>query len=177
MCCKVVEVKGVSTLLAVAVSLATVACSPPRSQFQESIGPTVDVPEFVIAIALSPRAENRLRSLGESMRVIAYFDGDPLPGQGKYNPPMRGVYLGMVEKLIDAGSVARFDGTKIPLRDWNRLSDKNYFVTINTVSARNRTDNNILSCADPISVRIDTLKGKTTEVRCWLIGESDTPAR
>jgi hypothetical protein len=90
---------------------------------------------------------------------------------------MRDVYLGMVEKLADARNAASFDRTKIPLRDWNRLSDKNYFVTLNTVSTRNRTDNNVLSCADPISVRIDALKGKTTEVRCWLIGEPDAPTR
>ena len=113
----------------------------------------------------------------ESVKVIAYFDGDPLPGQGKYNPPMRDVYLGMDEKLVDDKNVATFDHTRVPLRDWNRLADKNYFVTINTVSARNVASNNLLDCADPISRRIETFRGRTIEVPCRLIGESNAPTK
>ena len=69
------------------------------------------MPQFAIAVKLSPDAEKRLRSMHEAVKVIAYFDGDPLPGQGKYNPPMRDVYLGMDEKLGDDTNVATFDHT------------------------------------------------------------------
>lgn len=121
---------------------------------------------------LSPAADERLQNLGESIKVIAYFDGDPLPGQGRYNPPMRDVYLGMAEKLVDSKNEVRFDDVKIPQRDWNRLADKNYFVTINTVSARNVYRDNLLNCDNPISVRIAAMQDKTTNVRCSLIGEA-----
>jgi hypothetical protein len=113
--------------------------------------------------------------MGESVKVIAYFDGDALPGQGKYNAPMRDVYLGMAERAVDERNMAHFDDVKIPERDWNRLSDKDYFVTINTVSARKVAKDNLLECADPISVRISVLQDKTTEIGCWLIGESAAP--
>ncbi len=93
-------------LLALCACVTGAACSPTRAHPQDSTGPTVDVPQSAIAIKLSPQAESRLRSIGEGVKVIAYFDGDPWPGQGKYNPPMRDVYLGMDEKLVDSTSVA-----------------------------------------------------------------------
>lgn len=157
--------------------LVLISCSRTGPAPQAFAGPTVDVPEFAIAVKLSPNAEERLRSIHESVLVIAYFDGDPLPGKGKYNPPMRDVFLGNDEKLVDENNVAKFEGTRVPLSDWDRLSDKNYFVTINTVSARKVVANNLLECADPISRRIESFRGKTIEVQCWLIGESGTPTK
>jgi hypothetical protein len=153
------------------------SCSRTQPVAQEGAGPTVEVPQFSIAVKLSNEAEKRLHSLGESVLVIAYFDGDALPGQGKYNPPNRDVFLGNDEKMVDRRNVARFDDGRVPLDDWNRLSDKNYFVTINTVSARKAAKDNLLDCADPIDRRIESFRGKTIEVRCWLIGEPAAPTK
>ncbi len=141
------------------------------------VGRTVEVPRFAIAVKLSDPAEMRLRSIGETVKVIAYFDGDALPGQGTYNPPFRDVYLGSDEKLVDGNLVARFDNGTVLLSDLNRLSDKNYFVTINIVSARKVDPNNLLDCADPISQRIQSFAGKTVPVKCRLIGEPSDPPR
>jgi hypothetical protein len=149
----------------------TASCSRTQGKPQESAGPTVDVPEFVIAVKLSPRAETRLKSIHESIEVLAMFDGDPLPGQGKYNPPNRDVVLGGAERPVDVNNEARFKNVRVPLSDWNRLADKNYFVTINTFSARKADENNLLNCDDPMSRRIESFRGKTIEVRCGLIGE------
>ena len=157
--------------------LFAASCSRTQPVAQEHTGATVEVPQFAIAVELSDKAERRLRSIGESVLVIAYFDGDALPGKGKYNPPNRDVFLGNVEKMVDRSNVARFDDSRVPLSDWNRLSDKNYFVTINTVSARKAAEDNLLDCADPISRRIESFKGKTIEVRCWLIGERSAPTK
>jgi hypothetical protein len=44
------------------------------------MGKTVQVPHFAIAVKLSGEADKRLRSIGETVKVIAYFDGDALPG-------------------------------------------------------------------------------------------------
>jgi hypothetical protein len=85
-------------VLVAAACLMTASCSRTQGKPQEPPGPTVDVPEFVIAVKLSPRAETRLKSIHESIEVLAMFDGDPLPGQGKYNPPNRDVVLGSAKK-------------------------------------------------------------------------------
>ena len=55
---------------------------------------TVPVPRFSIAVKLSERALQRLQSLHESVRVIAYFDGDPLPGQDGTTPHFEMSFLG-----------------------------------------------------------------------------------
>jgi len=147
------------------------SCSRTQGKPQESAGPTVDVPEFAIAVKLSPQAETRLKSIHETIEVLAMLDGDPLPGQGKYNPPNRDVVLGSAQKPVDVNNEAKFTNVKIPLSDWNRLADKNYFVTINVFSARKADHNNLLDCDDPMDRRIESLGGKTIEVRCRLIGE------
>lgn len=141
------------------------------------MGKTVEVPRFAIAVELSDQAERRLHGIGETVKVIAYFDGDALPGQGKYNPPFRDVYLGSDEKLVAGNLVARFDNGTVLLSDWRRLSDKDYFVTINIVSARKAYPNNLLDCADPMSQRIQSFAGKTVQVKCRLIGEPSVPTR
>ena len=155
--------------------IVATSCSRTHTEPEQFSGPTVDVPHFGIAVKLSPKATERLRILHESVKVLALFDGDPLPGQGKYNPPNCDVFLGSDEKLVDSSEVARFDHTRVPLIDWNRLSDKNYFVTINVFSARKVVSNNLLDCADPIDRRIETFRDRTIDVQCWLIGEPDAP--
>ncbi len=172
----IVSATILATILSFGLVLAT-SCSRTPANPLKSSGSTVDVPPFAIAVKLSPKADERLRSLHETVKVIAYFDGDPLPGQGKYNPPNRDVFLGSDEKLVDGSWVARFDQTRVPVSDWNRLSDKNYFVTINTVSARKTVSDNLLDCADPMSRRIETFRDRTIEVQCSLIGETDAPIK
>jgi hypothetical protein len=155
--------------------MAMAGCSVGHSQVEDGGGPMVDVPSFSLLVKLSPAAEARLRGIGESVKVVAYFDGDPLPGKGEYNPPMRPVYLGMAERGVDDKGVAHLDRVKVPQRDFDRLSDKDYFVTVNTVSARRVAKDNLLSCADPMSVKISALQGKATEVSCRLISEAFPP--
>ena len=70
---------------------------------QQFSGSTVEVPHFAIAVKLSPKATERHRSLRESVQVLALFDGDPLPGQGKYKPRL---FLGNDEKLVDDSGVS-----------------------------------------------------------------------
>jgi len=131
---------------------------------------TVPVPQFSVAVKLSSRARERLQSIHESILVIAYFDGDPLPGQGRYNAPFRDVYLGEDEKLVDDQNIATFDTTKISRVNWDRLANKDYFVTINVVSARRASKKNLLWCGYPED-RLSTFRGKETDVSCGLIEE------
>ena len=154
----------VQTLALVIVSGLIVACSTSQK--------TIVVPVFSIAVKLSETAQKKLQAMHESVLVIAYFDGDPLPGKGKDNSPMRGVVLGNDEKLVDKNNVATCSDTKISQSNWNDLSSKDYYVTINVVSARKSSKDNLLDCAVP-SDRISTLAHKSTQVSCRLIGEHD----
>lgn len=133
---------------------------------------TIVVPAFSISVKLSAAAEQRLKSMHESVLVLTYFDGDALPGQGNDNAPMRDVCLGFDERFVDAKESATFNGIKISRTAWNHLSNKNYFVTINVVSARKASKDNLLDCSDPED-RVSTFEGKTTQVSCQLIGEHD----
>jgi len=166
----------VQTLASVIVGGLIVGCS--NSQVQgdkttyEANDKTIGVPKFSIAVKLSEIAQKKLQAMHESVLVVAYFDGDPLPGKGKDNSPMRGVVLGSDEKLVDANNVATFFDTKISQSNWNDLSSKDYYVTINVISARKSSKDNLLDCTDPID-RISTFAGKSTQVSCRLIGEHD----
>jgi len=133
------------------VSGLTVACSASQVRdktLQEASDKTIVVPAFSIAVKLSETAQNKLQTTHESVLVIAYFDGDPLPGKGKDNSPMRGVVLGNDEKLVVTNNLATFSDTKISQGNWNNLSSKNYYVTINVVSARKSSKDNLLDCSD-----------------------------
>jgi hypothetical protein len=131
---------------------------------------TVQVPDFAVAVKLSKTAESRLSSLNESITVVAYFDGDGEPQPGIDTSPMRAVVLGSQTEEVNDRNIAEFKGKKMFAKDWQRLYDKNFYVTINVFSARKAVANNILDCTDPID-RIENVKGKTLEVRCGLIGE------
>ncbi len=148
------------------------ACSPDSLSCSSAPqGPTVDVPEFAIHVTLSPKAEQYLRNIHESVLVHVFFDGDALPGQGKLCPPMRDVFLGQAKRPLDDKNAAKFSQIRVSQSDFNRLVDKNYFVTTNTVSARKAAPNNLLWCKDLMSVRIEGIRGKTLEVPCKLIEE------
>jgi hypothetical protein len=164
----------VAVAVALAVTAATASSQRRDPRCDDFSGPTVAVPGFAISIELSPQAEKRLDSLRETIKILAMFDGDPLPGQGCFNAPMRDVYLGSGEKLVDANNVADFSDLKVSQHHWNELADKDYYVTINVFSARKKYKNNLLDCGVPEG-HISAFAGKTTEVRCWLIGEPDAP--
>jgi hypothetical protein len=114
--------------MSAALLVIGLACSKPKPSWQrgsneDAADKTVAVPEFSILIRLSERAQKELQSAHEGVLVPAMFDGDPLPGQGRYNPPNRDVYLGNDEKAADAKPVATFATTKISQSGWNRLSN------------------------------------------------------
>jgi hypothetical protein len=166
---KLIFMKGNSLLL-----LLVVLCVTPvgRQQSTKSAIPDsgVEIPAFSVAVKLSKAAGTRLRNLKESVVVMAYFDGDGEPEPGIDTSPMRAVVLGSEQRQMNANFVAEFKGPKFTSSTWKRLSDKNYFVTINTFSARKVVADNILSCDTPIK-HIETIKGNTLEVHCDLMTE------
>jgi hypothetical protein len=170
-----VRLKPVPALIVMALaSLAIPAFSKSRQSKDHPNDLTVPVPSFSIAVRLSETAQLQLQKMHETILVIAYFDGDALPGQGQYNAPFRDVYLGSDQKLVDSQNMTIFDTTKISQSGWNRLANKDYFLTINIVSARHASKNNLLWCGVPED-RLSTFQGKTTEVSCDLINDHNPP--
>jgi hypothetical protein len=157
-----------SVALVLILSASSATCGSRKTKEYDHADMAVPVPRFSIAVRLSERARQRLQSIHESVLVIAYFDGDPLPGQGRYNAPFREVFLGQDEKLVDDQNVATFGTTMISQTNWDRLANKDYFVTINVVSARKAAKNNLLWCGTPEN-RLSTFEGRSTEVSCGLI--------
>ncbi len=137
-------------------------------------GRTMNVPDFAVAVSLSKAAESKLHSINESIIVTAFFDGDGEPEPGKSTAPFRNVFLGNETEAINDKNIAEFRGKKIPIRAWKRLSDKNYYVTINVGSARKAAADNLLDCGAS-EYRIESIKGTTVEVHCTLIGEPKAP--
>ncbi len=160
------KAKNILPLLAV-LSMYLIAWSQTTRPSGDS---GVQIPTFSVAVKLSTEAQSRLRDLKESILVIAYFDGDGEGEPGVDTSPMRAVVLGSDKREVNANLIAEFKGAKASSSAWKRLSDKNYFVTINTVSARKVVADNILWCDNP-EKRIEAIKGKTIDVRCELISE------
>lgn len=130
----------------------------------------VIVPDFTISIRLSAQAAAKLHSLHESIKVRVVFDGDGEEVPSVKTAPHRAVYLGYVEKEVNDKNIAEFKGEKVPEKDWNRLFNKDYFVTINVFSARKALPDNILFC-DIIEEKIESMRDKISEVHCSLISE------
>ncbi len=53
-----------------------------------------EIPSFSVAVELSDEATESLRVLGETIKVITYFDGDGMPlVPGRKTAPFRDVLL------------------------------------------------------------------------------------
>lgn len=130
---------------------------------------SVEVPQFAVSVKLSKAAEQRLRSLNESVIVMAQFWGDGKPESAEST---RRIDLGTEGEPIDKTNVVEFKDAKVLHDSWKRLSDKNYSVAIYAVSVGKNSDaRNILHCSIPVD-RIDDVKGKTVELSCSLEEES-----
>jgi len=158
---------GALPLLLVVFSTSSIGCRHSQKALGDS---SVQIPAFSVVVKLSKKAQLRLQDLKESIVVIAYFDGDGEREPGTDTSPMRAVVLGSEERGVNADLVAEFKGVQAPSSAWKRLSDKNYFGTINTVAARKVVADNILWCDVP-EKHIEEIKRKTLEVHCESISE------
>jgi hypothetical protein len=132
---------------------------------------SVEVPQFTVSVKLSGAAAQRLQSINESVIVMASFEElGPMPEEG---PGLfRGVDLGTESRPLGKTNVVEFKGARVPLRNWKRLSDKNYSIGIDAVSVGREPDaRNILDCPY-LTDRIESVKGRTVALSCSLEGES-----
>jgi len=130
---------------------------------------TVPVPRFSIAVNLSERARQRLQKIHESVLAIAYFDGDPLPGQGRYNAPFRDVFLGMTRNWWTTRTWQR--STVQDLEDQLGPTGEQGLFRHDQCCIRKESIEEQPTLVRSPEERLSTFEGKTTDVSCRLIEE------
>jgi hypothetical protein len=117
----------------------------------------VSGPSFDVRIALSESARSQLESLGEDIFVTAYFDGNSWFEPMYTGGPFRAVFLGKQVVEVGLDEIAHFRGISFPAKQFADLTWRRYYVTINVVSSRHGSANNLLTCDVPegVSSRFD----------------------
>ena len=105
----------------------------------------ITVPEIVLNITITEAAAIKLSQSGESISGVFYFDGPgtPYPPNRK-TAPFRSVFLGSYRFEVMQAGEFRFTDAVISKEAYNRLSDKNYYFTLNIVSSRKAFEDNLL---------------------------------
>jgi hypothetical protein len=133
-------------------------------------GKKVKGDDFKVEVKLSKAASSKLAGLNETIKVIAFFDGDGEKIKGQDSAPFRDVFLGKKEVEIQEGEKANFTNIWFSQSDYSRLYSPKYYVTLNVVSGRRAHKNNLLACDVPIET-IDHFANRVTAVNCNLIEE------
>lgn len=126
--------------------------------------------DFNIEVKLSKAASSKLTELNETIKLIAFFDGDGEKIKGQDTTPFRDVYLGKMEVEIKEGEKAKITNVWFSQSDYSRLYSPNYYVTLNVVSGRRAHKDNLLWCDVPIET-IDHFTNRVTAVTSKMIGE------
>lgn len=127
------------------------------------------VPAFDLEVTLSAQAREKFGATGDAIKVIIYFDGDGVSRPGENTAPFRAVYLGKHEVELRPPSRIRISDAKISKEAVGRLSDTNYYFTVNVVSGRRALKDGVLDCVtlgrasdlsttSPVVVRCDLLE-------------------
>jgi hypothetical protein len=126
--------------------------------------------DFIVEVKLSMAASSKLAELNETIKVIAFFDGDGEKIKGQDSTPFRDVFLGKEEVEIKEGEKANITNIWFSQSDYSRLYSPKYYVTLNVVSGRRAHKSNLLAC-DVLIETIDHFANRTTAVYCKLIEE------
>ena len=103
------------------------------------------VPAFQLQITLSQNAAKKLSDAGESIKGFVMFDGDGRKRNNEETAPERDVPLGSYEfERIGAGIVWVTNAT-VSEEAFGRLTNSDYYFTVNVVSGRRVFEDNILA--------------------------------
>ncbi|CAM4126122.1 hypothetical protein FLJU110815_18230 [Flavobacterium jumunjinense] len=129
---------------------------------------SIIIPEFVIKLELSEKAENKLTKDKESVIVQAYFSGIPKDTLNEDYEKWGKIHIGGHNIELWNSKIASFKNIKISKEAFNELADPNFEVLINVFSGRHSTASNLLDC-EIIQESIDSLRGKTHLIKGKLI--------
>jgi hypothetical protein len=132
-------------------------------------GPTMPVPEFTIHITLTPQAAEKLSNAGETISGTIWFDGDGTSLPNEHNAPFRAIFLGGYEFELRGSGEVRVSDAIIPQEAYGRLSDMNYYFTVNVTSGRRAFKDNILDGGVAFGRLTDLDSKKPIEIKCGLL--------
>lgn len=128
----------------------------------------IPVPTFEINLALTDDAAKKLEGAGESIKGFVIFDGYGTPKPGEDVGAGRGVDLGAYFFERTNAGVIFVTNVLISAEAFGRLSDTNYFYTINIFSGRRVFIDNILDGGYDIGRISDAVKGPVY-IKCSLL--------
>ena len=108
---------------------------------------SVVVPPFNVKVNLTPQAAAELNRRGETIKVLAVFDGSPNARGARYAGHEGGIVWSDWEEVeIKGAGIARFGPRKLNLALLDYLKNRKPDVLINVVSGRRASDLNLLDC-------------------------------
>jgi hypothetical protein len=156
--------------LAILLILGLTLCGCHKSGTNSAI--KLEPPDFKINVSLSDEAAEKLKSLKETVKVVAYFSGDPNNSLwAKIHTTEQGrIDIARSEIEMDGPGIADFAKTKFSPMRVDELANPDYRVLINVISGRRSSASNLLDC-DTAGGKISTMQKKVFEVYCRLIEE------
>jgi hypothetical protein len=136
------------TLAIVVAIVAVTACHRhttlnPDAEFCGVTEPKLRVPQFQIKVDLPDAAMQKLLAAGGTLNVLASFDGDGTPLNGEYTAPNRAVILGCYQFQTTQTEIVSVTKAYISAEAFKRLSDTDYYVTVNISSGQRAAKSNV----------------------------------
>ncbi|MCL2312673.1 MAG: hypothetical protein FWC41_09370 [Firmicutes bacterium] len=138
-------------LILVSIAGLFIACGNPDSGYLKIVGDTVEIPAFEIALKLSDKAEEKLKTDNETVIVMAYFTGiakaEHLPDKYKDRAGFGGeLHLLSYPIELSDQRLARFENIKFSKELYDLLDNKDIQLLINVYSGRKSSMDNLLDC-------------------------------
>lgn len=130
----------------------------------------IPAPPLKINLALTDDAAKKLQDAGESIKCFVIFDGDGTPKPGEDTGGGRDVDLGVYCFERTGAGVIYVTNALISAEAFRRLSDTNYYYTINVFSGRRVFANNILDGGYALGRISDAVKAPIY-IKCSLLEE------
>jgi hypothetical protein len=129
------------------------------------------VPGFTVTITYSQKAMATLSAGKETVIVVGYLYGFPIPGTPKKDVDHIGqIGLGEVKKEIAPGATATFDSVKLdqPMMKW--MDSQGPQLLINVYSGRKSSPDNLLDCGI-YEGPLKAVQSQSIPISCKIIGE------
>jgi len=141
-----------------------------NSGYLKIVGDSVEIPSFEIALKLSEKAEEKLKTYAESVVVFAYFSGKAIANvPEKYADLVDYGFNFLTSKIeLTDERVARFEHIKFSKELYDLLEDKDITLLINVVSGGRFSEYNILDC-EILENRMSNVMGKRFTIAGTLI--------
>jgi hypothetical protein len=126
------------------------------------------VPAFQIQIRFTENAAKKLADAGEWIKGVVIFDGDGLKKNNENTAPERDVPLGTYWFERNGAGIVSVTNTAISEEAFRRLTNSDYYFTVNVVSGRRVFKDNILD-GGYAEGRISDATKSPIQIKCDLL--------